>query len=211
MDTLGNVLIGLAALLLLASHAMQDLRALRRLAGAAALVLLAYGALMAAAPLMLGAAALLVLNAGRLLQLQRRVRAIEATRVDAPLSDWLLPHMQRQEHKAGDLLWRQGEPADTMVYLAQGELLLVEHAEILWPDSLVGELGLFAPDSRRSMSLRCRTDCTIYTLTSAALQRLHLQSPKLGFHVMRLIVARLMHDVEKAHAHGSLAESQALA
>jgi hypothetical protein len=28
--------------------------------------------------------------------------------------------------------------------------------------------------------------------------RLYYQNPKLGFHVMRLIVARLMHDTEKA-------------
>ncbi len=61
---------------------------------------------------------------------------------------------------------------------------------------LVGEIGLFAPDNRRTLSLRCETDCVLYALSADALQQLYFQSPKLGFHVMRLIVARLLHDAD---------------
>jgi len=211
METLSQILGGLGVALLLLSQWLKGMLPLRQAALAAALCLLALGALRGALPALLLGGALALINLVRLLQLRRQVRAIQSTRVDAPLSAWLLPHMQRRTHKAGELLWRQGALGDEMLYLAEGQLLLEEHAELLWPDSLVGESALFAPDSRRALSLRCKSDCVVYALSAARLQQLHFENPKLGFHVMRLLVARLMHDVNKAGSHGALAQTEALA
>ncbi|MFO1252700.1 MAG: cyclic nucleotide-binding domain-containing protein [Inhella sp.] len=200
MEILGYVLGGLGAVLMLASYLMKSMMPLRVVALLACVCLLAYGAVFKALPTLLLYAALVPINIKKVLHMRRLVREIEATRVDDPVADWLLPQMKRREHKAGELLWNKGDHADEMLYLAQGELLLVEHDETLWPDSLVGEIGLFAPDNRRTLSLRCKTDCVVYTMSGEMLQQLYFQSPKLGYHVMRLIVARLMHDVEKAAA-----------
>ncbi|HEY6261120.1 MAG TPA: cyclic nucleotide-binding domain-containing protein, partial [Nitrospiraceae bacterium] len=101
--------------------------------------------------------------------------------------------------KAGQTLWKKGDVATEMVYLESGTLRLVEHQEQLAPGSLVGEIGLFAPDNRRTLTVMCATDCTLYSLTTEAMVQLYYQNPKLGYHIIRLIVARLIRDTERAH------------
>ena len=86
---------------------------------------------------------------------------------------------------------------EEMVYLESGTLCLVEYQEQLEPGSLVGEIGLFAPDNRRTMTIECATNCTLYSLTAEGMAQLYYMNPKLGYHVMRLVVARLMRDAER--------------
>jgi CRP-like cAMP-binding protein len=116
------------------------------------------------------------------------------------VGEWLLPHMTRREVKAGETLWRIGDVATEMIYVDSGRLRLVEQDTTLGFGSLVGEIDLFSPDNRRTGTIVCDTDCTLYTLSAGAMAQLHYLNPQLGFHVMRLVVARLMHDVEVARA-----------
>ena len=106
--------------------------------------------------------------------------------------------------KAGETLWRRGDTATEMLYVHSGTLRLVEYGEILGPGSLVGEIGLFAPDNRRTQSLECASDCTLYSLTAPAMYRLYYQNPKLGFHIMRLVAGRLIRDADQARATAGL-------
>jgi len=85
-----------------------------------------------------------------------------------------------------------------MLYVESGRLNLLEYDEAIGPGALVGEIGLFAPDNRRTRTIVCATDCTLFSLSADAMAKLYFQNPQLGFHVMRLIVARLMHDVDVA-------------
>ena len=105
--------------------------------------------------------------------------------------------MHRRTVAAGTTLWRQGDAATEMLYLEAGSLRLVEYDETLQPGALVGEIGLFAPDNRRTLTLEATSDCVVYSLTAEEMALLYYQNPKLGFHVMRLIVARLMRDVQR--------------
>lgn len=186
----------LGAGLMLASYMMKAMLPLRLAALAACVCLVAYGALTQALPTLLLYAALIPINIKKTVQLKRLIRAIEQAKDNTPVSEWLLPHMSRRTVPAGEWLWHKGDPAQEMLYLHSGQLRLVEHDETLQPGVLVGEIGLFAPDNRRTLSLRCETDCVLYALSADALQQLYFQSPKLGFHVMRLIVARLLHDAD---------------
>ncbi len=111
--------------------------------------------------------------------------------------------MARRTAKAGTVLWNKGDAATEMLYLESGTLRLQEHQELLPPGSLVGEIGLFAPDNRRTLGLVCETDCVLHGLSAEAMAQLYYQNPKLGYHVMRLIVARLLHDLEKAASPSS--------
>ena len=106
--------------------------------------------------------------------------------------------MTRRQATAGQTLWKKGDVATEMIYNESGKLRLVEHQEQLAPGSLVGEIGLFAPDNRRTLTVVCETDCTLYSLTTDGMAQLYYRNPKLGFHIIRLIVARLMRDAEKA-------------
>ncbi|HEX9686359.1 MAG TPA: cyclic nucleotide-binding domain-containing protein, partial [Burkholderiales bacterium] len=114
---------------------------------------------------------------------------------DSPVSQWLLPHMTRRAFKAGDVLFRKGDLADEVVYIVSGQLRLQEHDQILGPGELIGEIGLFSPEKRRTQSIVCETDGELYRITDEMIYRLYYQNPKLGFYFIRLIVERLLRDV----------------
>lgn len=141
---------------------------------------------------------LLPINAKRAWDIRKLIRDIESARSDAPVAQWLLPHMTRRRAKAGDSLWRRGDKAGEMLYVQEGTVTLVEYDEELGPGSLVGEIGLFSPDNRRTQSLSCLTDCVLYSLTAEGMYKLYYQNPKLGFHMMRLVVGRLLRDAAQA-------------
>ena len=87
-----------------------------------------------------------------------------------------------------------------MLYVQSGTVRLVEYDDKLGAGSLVGEIGLFSPDNRRTQSLECVTDCELYSLTAEGMYKLYYQNPKLGFHIMRLVVGRLIRDAAVARA-----------
>lgn len=193
----------IGAALMVTSYLMKSMLPLRIVALAACVCLVLYGALGAAVPTLLLYGALIPINIKKTLQIRKLVKAIEEAKNDTPVSEWLLPHMTRRTEKAGATLWRAGDTATEMVYLESGSLRLVEYDRAIEPGALVGEVGLFTPDKRRTLTLECTSDCVLYGLSDEAMARLYYQNPKLGYHVMRLVVARLLHDVERARASGS--------
>jgi len=188
----------IGAALMVTSYLMKSMLPLRVVALVACFFLVLYGYITAAMPTLLLYGALIPINIKKTLQIYRLVHAIKNAKSDTPISEWLLPNMTRRTAKAGTTLWRKGDVATEMLYLEAGSLRLVEYDQALAPGSLVGEIGLFAPDNRRTLTLECASDCTLYSLSAEGMARLYYQNPKLGFHVMRLIVARLMNDAEKA-------------
>jgi CRP/FNR family transcriptional regulator, cyclic AMP receptor protein len=205
MTTIGYVCGFIGAGLTLASYMMKSMLPLRWVALIACIFFVVYGWLEAALPSLFLYALMIPINIKKIVHIRKLVRAIESAKAETPVAEWLLPHMSRREAKAGELLWAKGDAATEMIYLESGSVLLVEHDEILPPGSLAGEIGLFTADKRRTLSLRCETDCVLFGLSAEAMAELYYQNPKLGYHVMRLIVARLMHDVEKARAAAAAA------
>lgn len=198
MTTIGYICGFIGAGLTLASYTMKSMIPLRLVALAANVFFVAYGWLEAALPSLLLYSAMILINTKKAWDIRKLVRAIENAKSDAPMAEWLLPHMTRRQAKAGQTLWKKGDVATEMIYLESGTLSLVEHQEQLAPGALVGEIGLFAPDNRRTLTVVCATDCTLYSLTTEGMAQLYYQNPKLGYHLMRLVVARLLHDTEKA-------------
>jgi hypothetical protein len=200
MDVVGYAFGFVAAGLMLASYLMKVMLPLRLVALAACVLFVIYGLITQAWPSVVLYAALIPINIKKVMEIRRLTRAVAEARHDTPVAEWLLPHMKRRQAKAGEVLWKAGDQADEMVYLAEGQLRLVEHNEVLIPGALVGEIGLISPDRRRTGTIRCDTDCTLYALSGEAMAQLYYQHPKLGFHVMRLVVVRLQHDAE-VNAH----------
>ena len=148
MTTTGYVCGFLGAGLTLASYTMKSMVPL-----AANFFFVAYGWLEAALPSLVLYSAMIVINSKKAWDIRKLVRAIENARSDAPIAERLLPHMTRRQARAGHTLWKKGDVATEMVYLESGTLSLVEHQEQLAPGSLVGEIGLFAPDNRRTLTV----------------------------------------------------------
>ena len=198
MDSLGYVLGFVGAALMVASYLMKSMLPLRLVALAANVFLVAYAVQGGSWPTVALYLAMIPINVKKVIQIKKLIRAIENAKADTHVADWLLPHMTRRQAKAGQTLWSRGDKATEMLYVESGSLRLVEHDETIAAGAIIGEIGMFAPDNRRTATIVCESDCTLYSLSADGMAQLYYQNPKLGFHVMRLIVARLMHDAEIA-------------
>ena len=140
---------------------------------------------------------LLPINAKRLIEIIRLTKQVEQATVESPVTEWLLPHMHLRKHKAGEVLFRKGDVADEIVYVASGKLKLQGTDHFIGPGELIGEIGLFSAEKVRTMTVVCDTDCELYQMTDEQIYRLYYQNPKLGFFFMRLIVERLLRDIKR--------------
>jgi hypothetical protein len=194
---LGSVLGMLGVGFCLASFAMKNMLSLRVLAVAGNVFFIAYGYVESALPSIALNAILLPLNVARMWEITRLSKEIASATRDSPVSQWLLPHMRSRGFKAGEVIFRKGDAADILIYVARGELKLEEIGRKIGPGELVGEIGLFSPERTRTQTLVCETDGELYHMTDEMIFRLYYQNPKLGFYLMRLLAERLLRDVQR--------------
>jgi CRP/FNR family transcriptional regulator, cyclic AMP receptor protein len=141
-------------------------------------------------------AALLPLNAWRLHSMLGLIRDIDAaTRSDMNV-DWLLPYTRPRHFKAGDIVMARGDYATAAFYVVSGEVEIVEIGETFGKGTLLGEIGLFTPDGRRTMTVRCKSDVQTAMIDYDQFKQLYFQNPQFGFRLLHLIVARLQSSRE---------------
>ena len=184
----------------LASFAVRGMLPLRALALAGSVCFIAYGLIEWQLPSILLNLVLIPLNATRLWEINRLSREIARATRESPVSQWLLPHMRRRAFSAGEVLFRRGDTADRILYLARGELQLEEIGEPVRAGAVIGEIGLFSPDRKRTQTVSCATDGELYEMTEEMIFRLYYQNPKLGFYFIRVVAARLLKDVQRGEA-----------
>ena len=141
--------------------------------------------------------ALFAINGYRLWDLKRLVVAMEEASNDTPLQDWLLPHMKKKRFKAGVTLFSKGDRAHQLIYIHEGTVRVAEVGHTLGPGNLIGEIGLFSEERARTATIVCETACVCYTMTDEAIYLLYFQNPQLGFVLVRLIVQRLLQDLQR--------------
>jgi len=139
---------------------------------------------------------LLPLNVIRLQAMWKLVHEVEAATQGDLNVEWLRPYMRPRNFPAGAFLMRQGEIATEAFYIVAGEVELVEIQKSLGAGTLIGEIGLFTPGNRRTMSVRCKTEVHTATITYEQFKELYFQNPQFGFALLRLIVARLQGNTE---------------
>jgi CRP/FNR family cyclic AMP-dependent transcriptional regulator len=141
-------------------------------------------------------AVLLPLNGWRLWAMLKLIRDIDrAIKTDMNV-DWLLPYTRPRHFKAGDVVLQRGEYATAAFYIVAGELEIVELGKAIGPGTLIGEIGLFTPDGRRTMTVRCKTAVQTAKIDYDQFKELFFQNPQFGFHLLHLIVARLQIGAE---------------
>lgn len=180
-----------------ASFLMKRMVPLRSLALFANVSFIGYAALGAMWPSLLLNCLLLPVNARRLWQIRNLTRKIENAKESLPVSEWLLPHMRRKKFRKGEILFRKGDTADRMFYIGSGELRLVEIGLPLHAGEMIGEIGLFSPDKKRTQTLVCESDVELYEMTEEMIFQLYYLHPKLGFFLMRNLAARLLSDLQR--------------
>ncbi len=202
---LGTVLGSLGVVFSLASFVMKSMRPLRAIAMVSNVCFLAYGYVEMQFPSLVINAALLPINAWRWREIDKLSKEIARATQDSPISQWLLPHMQRRAFKAGEVLFRKGDVADQLIYIAEGELRLAEIGQPIGRGELIGEIGLFSPDKKRTQTLVCESDGELYYMTDEMMFQLYYQNPKLGFYFMRLVAGRLLKDLARNEGRAATA------
>ena len=140
---------------------------------------------------------LFFVNAWRLWALRGLLQAIERANADTPVRDWLLPFMKKKWFEAGETVFRKGDAAHQLIYIRDGTMRVVEAGVTMGAGSLVGEIGLFNESRQRTATMVCETRCLCYTMTDEAIHLLYLQNPTIGFYLIRLIVQRLLQDLQR--------------
>jgi CRP/FNR family transcriptional regulator, cyclic AMP receptor protein len=192
-----------ASVAVLATFCMSTMIPLRVVALASNVLFMVYAYADHLYPVFFLHAILLPVNALRLLQFYRLVREMrEAPRRDLSVQT-LLPYMTRRKFRAGETLVRKGERADRLYYLVDGEIEVVEFSKVLHAGVMVGEIGVFAPNQRRTATIVCRTDCNTLELSESKAKQLYFQDRSFGFAVLQLIIARLAEDSERLMQTGA--------
>lgn len=193
----GNILGLLGVVFCIASFLMARMVPLRVLALVGNVCFIGYGYVESLLPSLAVNVVLLPVNAMRLWEIVKLTKEIERAGEESPVAQWLLPHMRHRAFTAGETLFRKGDAADEIVYVAAGELRIVEIGERIGAGALIGEIGLFSPDRKRTQTIVCDTDGELYQMTGEMMFQLYYQNPKLGFYLMRLLAQRLLNDVRR--------------
>jgi CRP-like cAMP-binding protein len=127
-----------------------------------------------------------------MVRLTRRVRAAAAA---GDLSGvWLKPYMRKKRLKAGEVVFKKGDAADHLYFLAEGRIEFVEIGLAMEPGSLFGEIAFFAPDKQRTLTARCTENSTVLRIDEQTFQQLYFQNPSFGFEIVTLVAGRLLAD-----------------
>jgi CRP/FNR family cyclic AMP-dependent transcriptional regulator len=197
METYYPEIVGVAAAAasLYAAHA-KTIIPLRVAAVIANVLAIGYSAMHTSYPTFVLNAILLPLNAWRLREMFNLIRGIDNAIKSDMNVDWLLKYMHPKRFKAGALMMARGDFATEAFYIVSGEVELVEIGQILGPRTLLGEIGLFTPDGKRTMTVRCKTDVQAASIGYDQFKELYFQNPQFGFRLLHLIVARLQSNSE---------------
>jgi CRP/FNR family cyclic AMP-dependent transcriptional regulator len=148
-------------------------------------------------------AILLPINAWRLHAMLGLVRELDRAIKSDMSADWLLPYARPKNFKAGDIIMSRGDYATAAFYIVGGEVEILEINESFGPGTLLGEIGLFTPDGRRTRTVRCKTDVQTAVLDYERFKELYFQNPQFGFRLLHLIVARMQTSGEFAPSAAS--------
>jgi len=112
----------------------------------------------------------------------------------------IAPYLQRHELNVGEVLFRQGEPADSVEILASGRLRVTALDEqgrsirlrSMAGHTIVGEMGFYRKIPR-SATIVAEEASVIYRLTREAFDRMHAQDPAAAA-VLHTLIIRLLSD-----------------
>jgi CRP/FNR family cyclic AMP-dependent transcriptional regulator len=183
-----------ASLLVFSAFYMKTMIPLRAVAIASNVAFLTYGIAGRLYPVLVLHAILLPLNCIRLQQMRGLIRKVREASEGEPTMEWLIPLMAHRKFEAGHLLFRKGDRADSMYLVLRGSVRLVELGIVIGPGHVLGEIGVFAPDNRRTATAICETDVELGTITDQKAMQLYYQNPKFGFYMFRLVIQRMLEN-----------------
>jgi len=141
---------------------------------------------------------LLPLNTLRLQQMRKLIQDVEAAASAGETSiDWLKPFMVKRSFRKGDIVFRKGDVADAMYYSVTGRYRLAEMGVDIPTGQVFGDLGLLAPDNRRTQTIECVENGDVLSASYQQVKELYFQNPQFGFYFLRLTSERLFDNISR--------------
>ncbi|HKT19304.1 MAG TPA: cyclic nucleotide-binding domain-containing protein [Stellaceae bacterium] len=191
-----------ASLAVFATFCMQTMVPLRVVALGSNVLFSCYGYFGHVYPVMILHLVLFPINVIRLTQVHRLVRTTRSASAAGLSMDNVLPFMRRRALAAGETVFRKGDFADRLYYIGSGNLEIKELGIELSAKDVFGEIGIFAPDHRRTETVVCVTDCELFELAEDKAKELYFQNPSFGYAVIRLIIMRLLENSRRVAGAG---------
>ena len=194
---LANLMGLIGGMFYIASLYLKTMVPLRAAAIASNFFFVGYGLLAKALPTFFLYIVLLPINCVRLYQMLQLIKKVKTASQGDLSMDWLKPFMTKRHYNKGDVLFRKGDQANEMFFTVSGKFRVIELGVDLPPGHIVGEMGLLAPDNRRTASVECLEDGQVLTITYDKVRELYFQNPTFGFYFLRLTTERLMQNVAR--------------
>jgi CRP/FNR family cyclic AMP-dependent transcriptional regulator len=195
--TAGEFAAWVASLLTFTTFYMKTMLPLRVVGICSNVAFLAFALIEQIVPVILLHGTLLPLNIFRLHQILKLVGEMRDASTGELAMDALVPFMSRRRFKAGEILFRKGDPSREMFYVRQGFIRLEEIGKTIGESDMLGEISMFSPSRQRTATAVCETDGELLRMSDDQVLRLYYQNPKFGFYIVRLITQRLVENYER--------------
>lgn len=179
----------------IATYLMRTMIRLRIAAILSSAAFLTYGVLSGSLTVIATELMLLPINFLRLVQVKRLLRQVEKASLADFSLDWLKPLGKERPTKTGEVIFRKGDPADRLYFIAEGRFRLPESGIELAEGQIVGELALVSPDNLRTQGLESLERGLLLSVEYDEIRQLHFQSPEFGFYFLKLVSGRLFQNL----------------
>jgi CRP-like cAMP-binding protein len=129
-----------------------------------------------------------------MLQLTKQVKAASLGDLNM---DWLKPFSHGRSVRRGEIIFRKGDTAKDMFFIASGRFQLAEMGIEIGAGHVVGELALVAPDRARTQTLECIESGDIIVISYDQIMQIYYQNPEFGFYFLQLISKRLFENITR--------------
>jgi CRP/FNR family transcriptional regulator, cyclic AMP receptor protein len=188
----------LASALVLATFCMKTMIPLRGAAICSNVAFIVYSFYDNLYPVLILHGILLPLNVWRALQMLRLIRKVEAASKSDLSTDWLRPFMKDAQWKAGEVIFNRGDHADRLYMIITGEIHLEQIDHTMRAGDLLGEIGLFSADHKRTQTARALTDVDLLWISEGELAQVCYQNPGIAFYFLKLTTNRLLANASRA-------------
>ena len=187
----------LGALMVFGTYSMKTMIPLRIIGLCSNCIFILYGYLAPVYPQLLLHSVLLPLNSLRLYQMFQLIGQVRTASQGDLNMNWLKPFMSKRACKAGEIIFRKGDLSSAMFYTVSGSYRLHEIEQEVAAGQVIGEVGLIAPDNKRTLTFECIEDGELLTISYDQVKQLYFQNPKFGFYFLQLISRRLFQDIDR--------------
>ena len=197
MDIGIEILGYLGALLTLGTYSMNTMIPLRVVALCANCLFIVYGYMAPVYPQLLLHGLLVPLNSLRLFQMLQLISKVRTASQGDLNMDWLRPFMSKRACKAREVIFRKGDISSAMFYTVSGSYRLSDIEQDVGLGQIIGEVGLIAPDNKRTLTFECIEDGEVLAISYDQVKQLYFQNPKFGFYLLQLVSQRLFQDIAR--------------